>query len=227
MSVQLLLLAVDPAFSDLLHNVAAIYRNKAASPAVAAKRTQPALPAPSARQATPRSPSLGTQAAAAVRPVGAILLVEERLEQLETADPEVIAPVLAALLRQAEGQARALPAPEAPRLAKWRLKRVTDHIDAHLGEALSLPALAQAAGLSRSYFAAQFKLATGLKPHDYVLARKMERAKELLKDPAVAIVDIALGLGFQTQAHFTTVFKRYVGQPPRRWRQSVEQDRAG
>jgi AraC family transcriptional regulator len=83
-------------------------------------------------------------------------------------------------------------------LQKWRMKRVI--------------------GLTRMHFAAQFRAATGRRPHDFVLQRRIDRARELLGDPELALVDVALSVGFQTQAHFTTVFKRFAGETPHRWR---------
>jgi AraC-like DNA-binding protein len=78
--------------------------------------------------------------------------------------------------------------------------------------------LAAFAGLSRMYFAAQFRAATGVRPHEYLLRRRVERAQDLLSTSGQALVEVALSVGFQTQAHFTTVFKRFVGQTPHRWR---------
>jgi len=71
------------------------------------------------------------------------------------------------------------------------------------------------------HFAAQFRVATGTRPHDFVLHRRIERAQEMLRDRSLALVDIALCVGFQTQAHFTTVFKRFTGVTPHRWRRST------
>jgi AraC-like DNA-binding protein len=70
------------------------------------------------------------------------------------------------------------------------------------------------------HFAAQFRAATGLRPHEYLLRRRIERAQEMLLGTGMAVVDIALSVGFQTQSHFTSVFTRYVGKPPHAWRQS-------
>ena len=63
-------------------------------------------------------------------------------------------------------------------LAKRRLERVFDHIDAHMDEQISLAdvAAAAAAGLSRMHFAAQFDTATGFRPHEYLLRRRIELA---------------------------------------------------
>jgi AraC family transcriptional regulator len=103
-------------------------------------------------------------------------------------------------------------------LQKWRLKRVIEHVDANLSSKLSLLDLATVAGLSRMHFASQFRGATGLRPHEFLLRRRIRRSEELLRSSPMAIVEIALAVGFQTQAHFTTVFKRFVGCTPRQWR---------
>ncbi|WP_407154189.1 helix-turn-helix domain-containing protein [Bradyrhizobium sp. STM 3557] len=103
-------------------------------------------------------------------------------------------------------------------LQKWRLNRVLQYVDDHLSAKITLQDLASVAGLSRMHFAAQFRAAIGLRPHDYLLKRRIERAQELLKQSNVSLVDVALTVGFQTQAHFTTVFKRFTGDTPHQWR---------
>jgi AraC family transcriptional regulator len=120
--------------------------------------------------------------------------------------------VRAAQIRQ--GSARVSPLP------KWRLRRVVDYIEAHISEAISLADLAAAAGLSRTHFAAQFRLATSCKPHDFILLQRIEAAERLLLQTSRALLDIALTVGFQTHAHFSTVFKRFVGETPGRWRRA-------
>jgi AraC family transcriptional regulator len=103
-------------------------------------------------------------------------------------------------------------------LQKWRLKRVLQYVDDHLAAKITLNDLATVAGLSRMHFAAQFRAAVGMRPHQYLLKRRIERAEELLKRAEVSLVEIALMVGFQTQAHFTTVFKRFAGDTPHQWR---------
>jgi len=71
------------------------------------------------------------------------------------------------------------------------------------------------------HFAAQFRAATGLRPHEFVLRRRIERAQSLLLQSRLTSLDIALSTGFRSQAHFTTVFKRLVGETPARWRAIV------
>jgi AraC family transcriptional regulator len=103
-------------------------------------------------------------------------------------------------------------------LQKWRLKRVVEYVDLHLSAKITLAELAAVAGLSRMHFASQFRAATNLRPHEFVLRRRVQRAEELLQNTTTPIVEIALSIGFQTQAHFTTIFKRFVGSTPHRWR---------
>jgi AraC family transcriptional regulator len=103
-------------------------------------------------------------------------------------------------------------------LQKWRLRRVIEYVDANLSSKVSLLDLAAVAGLSRMHFASQFRVATGLRPHEFLLRRRIRRSEELLRSSTISIVEIALAVGFQTQAHFTTVFKRFVGCTPREWR---------
>ena len=117
-------------------------------------------------------------------------------------------------------QSKARPVRE---LQKWRLKRVVEYIDDHLSAKISLLDLAAVAGLSRMHFASQFRKATGMRPHDYLLTQRIRRAAELLRASEIPVVEIALTVGFQTQAHFTTVFKRFIGCTPCRWR-SISRD---
>lgn len=102
-------------------------------------------------------------------------------------------------------------------LQLWRLQRVVIYIEAHLADHVTLLELSEAAGFSPMHFAGQFRTATRMRPHDYVLQRKVEEAQLLLLTSDISIVDVALSFGFLSQAHFTTLFKRFVGMPPLRW----------
>ena len=104
-------------------------------------------------------------------------------------------------------------------LPYWRLKRAIEYIEAHLAEPVTLVDMASAAGVTRMHFAAQFRAATGLRPHEYLLRRRIERAQEELVRTGMSLVDVALSVGFPTQSHFGSVFKRFVGRPPSAWRQ--------
>ena len=127
---------------------------------------------------------------------------------------------LLAAARQRVASERPASERRKPGLPKWRLKRAVDYVEARLAEPVSLADMASAAGLSRMHFAAQFKAITGLRPHEYLLRRRIERAQEMLLRDERSLVEIALSVGFQTQSHFAMVFKRFAGNPPRVWRRS-------
>ncbi len=115
----------------------------------------------------------------------------------------------------------ALPTnPKATALPKWRLKCALEFIETHLDARVALADIAGATGLSRMHFAAQFREATGFRPHEYVLKRRVEKAQSMLATTDVPIVELALAVGFSTQAHFTTVFSRFSGLTPHRWRRN-------
>jgi AraC family transcriptional regulator len=103
-------------------------------------------------------------------------------------------------------------------LPKWRLMRVQTYIETNIGGRITLANLAATAGLSRMYFAKQFRAATGMRPHDFVLRKRIARAQQMLTATSDTLVDIALSVGFQTQAHFTTVFKKIAGNTPCQFR---------
>lgn len=103
-------------------------------------------------------------------------------------------------------------------LPKWRLRRVEEYIKAHFDCAIGLSDLAKVAGLSRMHFAAQFRIATGYRPREYLLHQRIEHAKALLSNGEMPLAEIALAVGFSTQAHFSTVFKRITSETPARWR---------
>jgi AraC family transcriptional regulator len=111
-----------------------------------------------------------------------------------------------------------LPQSKSNVLPNWRLKRVEGYIDAHITKPVRLEDLAASVGLSRIYFAAQFKAATGYRPHEYVLVRRIERAKALMLESDAQLVEVALRVGFCGQAHFSTVFKRFTAETPAQWR---------
>jgi AraC family transcriptional regulator len=81
-----------------------------------------------------------------------------------------------------------------------------------------LQRIADASGLSKMHFAALFRASTGMSPSGFVVQRRIERAQAELLCTSKPVVDVALSLGFQTQAHFSTVFKRLIGEAPSEWR---------
>jgi AraC-like DNA-binding protein len=111
-------------------------------------------------------------------------------------------------------------------LQQWRLRRVAAYVGERIGSQITLQDMAAAAGLSRMYFAAQFRAATGMRPHEYLLRRRIDLAVSLLADDSASLVEVALAVGFQTQAHFTTVFRRFVARTPQQWRREHQKGTA-
>ncbi|MFM0155403.1 MULTISPECIES: helix-turn-helix domain-containing protein [Paraburkholderia] len=132
----------------------------------------------------------------------------------------IVSRVIARHFTVAERQTR-----EASALPPWRLSRAIDYVDAHLSESIGLADIASSAGLTRMHFASQFRRATGMRPHEYLLRRRIEHAQHLLAQSRHNVLDVALSCGFRSQAHFTTVFKRLVGETPFCWRRNANADR--
>ena len=105
-----------------------------------------------------------------------------------------------------------------------RLARVVDYIRNNLDKPLAVSALSRMAEMSQSHFSKLFKLSTGLAPHQFVLQERINRSKELLRQDNAKIVDVALGVGFENQAHFTTVFGNFVGMTPRQFQRSSDNE---
>ncbi|MGK2959088.1 MAG: helix-turn-helix domain-containing protein [Acidimicrobiales bacterium] len=103
-------------------------------------------------------------------------------------------------------------------LGALRLRRVTDYIEAHLAEDISLRDLAVVAGLSTHHFGEAFKTSTGTSPHRYLIERRIHRAKELLLGADLSIVEIAFAVGFASHSHFTGNFRKLTGTTPSRFR---------
>jgi AraC family transcriptional regulator len=103
-------------------------------------------------------------------------------------------------------------------LSSKALRRVRDRIEDDLANELSLNELAREAQLSRYHFSRAFRATTGRPPHRYLTERRLERAKELLRATEMPISEIALNVGFSSQAHLTNCFHRIVGITPGEFR---------
>jgi AraC family transcriptional regulator len=122
------------------------------------------------------------------------------------------------LIRHVTGPHR-LPRPAAGVLPRQKLHTVIEYIMENLEGSPTLEQMAAVAHVSPYHFARQFKATTGLPPHQYVIARRVERAQHLLRaDDELGLAEIALRAGFSDQSHFCSHFKRIVGVTPRQFR---------
>jgi AraC family transcriptional regulator len=107
-------------------------------------------------------------------------------------------------------------------LPRGRLRAVIEYIEEHLDASPTLEQMAAVARLSPYHFARQFKAATGLPPHQYLIMRRVERAKELLQSgTALSLAEVAARSGFLDQSQFSHHFKRLVGVTPGQFRMSA------
>ncbi len=106
-------------------------------------------------------------------------------------------------------------------LAPWQLRRARELLSANLTGELALRDIAQECGLSASHFARAFRVSAGMAPHQWLLRRRVDHAKNLLPDARLSLSDIALASGFADQSHFTRVFSRVAGCSPGSWRRCI------
>jgi AraC-like DNA-binding protein len=106
-------------------------------------------------------------------------------------------------------------------LAPGITRRISEYIDSHLGESISLEAMAEISGLSVFHFARAFRQSTGLAPHAYLVQRRIEQAERLLSRTDLPLSEIALAVGFSDHSHFARHFRRLTGTTPSfaRWQQ--------
>jgi AraC family transcriptional regulator len=108
--------------------------------------------------------------------------------------------------------------PPAGRLDRATVDLVTEFVDASLDGELTLDRLAAVALLSPFHFARAFKATTGLAPHQFVTARRMHRAAELLRTSRSGVIEIAHAVGLSNVSHFRRTFRRHTGRVPGEYR---------
>jgi len=122
------------------------------------------------------------------------------------------------LARTHSVQSRPGRVPPVATVSHQRMRHLIEFIEANLHDHLTLDAMAAQVGISPLYLARAFKAAVGQSPHQYVLMRRIERAKELLRTTDMPIVDVALSVGFSSQSHLSHWMIRHTGVSPAAYR---------
>jgi AraC-like DNA-binding protein len=97
------------------------------------------------------------------------------------------------------------------------LLRAKDLIDREYARPLDVAALAREAYASSAHFSRGFKRAFGETPHRYLLRRRIERSKELLRESELSVTEVSIEVGFRSLGSFSTAFRELVGEPPSRY----------
>ncbi|WP_416233411.1 helix-turn-helix domain-containing protein [Anabaena sp. UHCC 0399] len=107
-------------------------------------------------------------------------------------------------------------------LSGWKLRQAIAYINDNLNQDLTLAEIAAVVDMSMYHFSRLFKQSTGFAPHQYVMNCRIERSKKLLAQSNQSIEKICQQVGFQSQSHFTNVFRRLIGITPRTYREQVK-----
>ena len=105
-------------------------------------------------------------------------------------------------------------------LPAFKLRLAREFINEHLEEEIRLAEVAGAVGLSQFHFARAFRRSTGLTPWQYLIFQRIQRAKELLTNGDLPLVQVSIQAGFKNQSHFTTVFRKFTALTPKAFREA-------
>jgi AraC-like DNA-binding protein len=100
------------------------------------------------------------------------------------------------------------------------LLRARDLVDSRYDEPLDLRTLAREAHVSPRHFSRSFRRVFGETPHQYLLSRRLERARHLLRTTEMPVAEICLAVGFTSVGSFTTTFTRQIGVSPTTFRKA-------
>jgi AraC-like DNA-binding protein len=145
----------------------------------------------------------------------------ERPEEASRLFIDHVALAVAAHVAQAYGGMHNQPRTVLGGLAPWQERRAKEMLGANLQDTASLDDISQACGLSVSYFSRAFRKSTGVAPHRWLIQRRVETAKALLRANETSLSEVALHCGFADQSHFTRTFSEMVGVSPGTFRRQI------
>jgi AraC family transcriptional regulator len=147
-----------------------------------------------------------------------VLVIKAALQNGAAADRlymDTVAQMIAVhLARRHSSRSRDVSSTTMKPFPGWRTQHLIEFIEEHIAGDLSLDAMAKEVKMCPLYLPRAFKAAVGKSPHQYVLDRRIERAKDLLRNTDAPIVEVALSAGFSSQSHLSNWFQRVVGISP-------------
>jgi AraC family transcriptional regulator len=139
-------------------------------------------------------------------------------QRLGHAYTRALSMTLVSYLRHRYGRFVETAAPSGATLSPRQRARLIEFVEQNLTGSIALPDLAEFSGYTPDHFSRLFKRCFGQSPYQYVLARRVERAKAMLRDRSESLSEIAVACGFSTQAHLCSAFKRRTGSTPGSYR---------
>lgn len=109
-------------------------------------------------------------------------------------------------------------------LCDWQFKRVMAYLSIRIDSPVRVSDLAAEVKLSPSHFARAFTIRLGLSPYTFIMKLRIERARALLLNSDKSLAEIAFNCGLSDQAHFSRLFRRFVGMTPTEWRRQQLND---
>ena len=131
--------------------------------------------------------------------------------------------IAATLLRLRDRAASDVASCSINPLGEGLRSRIDDYINAHLDQNLTIRTLADLTNQPEAAFVPAFKAAFGQTPHQYVLSRRIARARELLAASSMPLAEVAAVCGYASQSHMTDVFRQKLGVTPGRYRKEVRE----
>lgn len=105
-----------------------------------------------------------------------------------------------------------------PQLPAWKLRKTLEYMDDHIAMPFDLDQLADLCGMSRFHVSRAFRNTMGHSPSRWFILRRIERAKDMLRDTEKQIIEVAIGVGYESPSHFARLFRAETGLSPKQYR---------